>query len=354
MRTPVMAAWLALLGSLALACGDGATEAGAEVTTGGEAAPAPPPDPLALVPTDAFSVMRVDLATLRRSPYWPTITAWLDDAERAAADAGQPMATLRTMRQALDRMEVVVIATTPPSTPGAEPDPIVIARGSFVEDELRQLVVGSGASAPRESQGQTVHVGPEFAGAQIGDHTWLVAPEPELEALLARYRSGGGPIASDALRGMAERVDLAGAPAAFAMEVLPDQREIMARRLRIPGTDGIENASTLGARLDISSGLGLIALADMPSAAAAEQLAGQVRGTLDGYSSNVMVRMMGVGPVFDATTVTAGGNEVRLATELSADDTAALLDRLGTFIRLALQSAVMEVAARAGPGAAGP
>jgi hypothetical protein len=258
------------------------------------------------------------------------------------------------MRQALDRTEVVVIATTPPSTPGADPNPIVIARGSFVEEDLRRLVVGSHASVPRESQGQTVHAGPDFAGTQIGDHTWLVAPEAQLEAVLGRYQSGGGPIASDALRGMAERVDLARAPAAFAMEVLPDQRALMARRLRIPGTNGIENASTLGARLDISSGLSLLALADMPSDAAAEQLAGQVRGTLDGYSRNVMVRMMGVGPVFDATTITSGGTEVRLATELDADNTAALLDRLGTFIRLALQSAVMEIAAQAGPGVAVP
>jgi hypothetical protein len=56
-----------------------------------------------------------------------------------------------------------------------------------------------------------------------------------------------------------------------------------------------------------------------------------------------MVRMMGVGPVLDGTSVTAAGTEARLVTRLDDATTRAVFDRLGSFIRLALESVVIEM-----------
>ena len=335
--------WLWCFAFLVAACGSSAsdTEHGGDAAEEAQA----PPEPLGLVPADAFAIVRVDLAQLRASPYWPVFSGWLDDAERAGTEAGQPLESMRALRATLDASEQIVIATVPSGEP--DPAPVVIARGSYSEAELRRFVRGpNGTDADvrvRESRGLTVLVGPEISGAQIGTHTWLVAPEPQLEAVLGRWGSGGGPIGSDALRAMAERVGLADAPAAFAIEILPDVRARIARRNRVPGTRGIEQASTIGGRLEIADGLHLVALAEMQSDAAAEQLAAQASSVLDGYAGNVMVRMMGVGPVLDGTSVTAAGTEARLVTRLDDATTRAVFDRLGSFIRLALESVVIEM-----------
>ncbi len=338
---------------LAAACGSSAPEG---PTTPEAAVEAPPPAPLALLPSDTFAVLRLDLVALRASPYYPTITGWLDEAETSAEQAGQATGALSMVRATLDRADEVVVGFVP-TAQSDRPDPLVVARGRFSEEELRRIVGSSNVpDAPVRSEqrrGFTVHVGADAAGAQIGEHTWLVGAEQHVDAMLGRYASGGGPLASDALRAMAERVELESATASFAMEVLPEVREQMRRRLRSP-IDGVEEARRVGARLAVSDGIDLLALADMQSPEAASELAGRARALLGDYAGNIVVRMMGVGAVLESTTVDTEGASARLVTRVDDATTRRVLDQIGSFVRLALRAAVADMAVAGTEPAASP
>lgn len=341
--------WLCCVLAPLAACGGSAPEAVEPAGTAAVVAveASAPPAPLSLLPADTFAVLRLDLERLRQSPYWPTIDGWLDDAEASAAEAGQPMDTLRALRDTLNRATVLVVGFIPPAEPSAQPEPVVVARGRFDGDALAAFV-----RDPRDPQtpvrteqrrGFEVFVGPRTSGAQIGEHTWLIGSAPHLDAMLGRVQADGGPLASDRLRAMAERVELSTATGAFAMEVLPEIRGQMRRRMMGPAA-GAEEAAALGARIELSSGIDLLVLAEMQGEAAAAQLAQRAEGFLDGMASSMVVRAMGVSPVFQGTSVTTAGATAQLTTRLDDATTRDLLDRLGSFVRLALQAAVAEAA----------
>jgi hypothetical protein len=100
-------------------------------------------DALSLVPANAVSVGMVKIADLRTSPLSGLLLQQTDkmstdgEAEKFLTEAG--------LSPAKD-IDVLVVATTPRTTLGAEADPLVIAEGRFSVERLTSALVARGAT----------------------------------------------------------------------------------------------------------------------------------------------------------------------------------------------------------------
>ena len=96
---------------------------------------------LSLVPANAVTVGMVHLADMRSSPLSSVLFHHVDrmstdgDAERFLLEAGL---------QPLDDVDVLVVATSPRTSFGSEPDILVIAEGDFQPDRLASALLARG------------------------------------------------------------------------------------------------------------------------------------------------------------------------------------------------------------------
>jgi len=308
-----------------------------------------PSDPVEMLPSDTFAVLRVDVAQIRRSPYYGTISEWLAQVgEMANQDADSDNDDFERLVQILDRTDVAFVGTVPGPSEDADPDILVVMRGTYREGELERFVRGQETfqghrqTVRTEVRGERqVLVGEETSATAIDDHTWLIATGRRLDEMIARAEGRGGatPRSSDTFRAMAERVGFDRSALALVAEATPWLKRALAEDASATEAAFVNALVSFGARLTLSDGLDGLAIAETTSELVATAIVEEAESGLRDLSGQMMVAAVGLGAILENTRVRVEGPSAVL--KLRADDatTRAFLARIGGFLTLALQAA---------------
>lgn len=320
----------ALLIVALVGCGGGTTAGGPDVAHGGDAVPEGPPPPMAYLLPETVGVTHVDVAALRATPYYETLSGLLVDL----ADFGEESRPV--VMDALSRSEAVLVGSV--RTPTGIANAPVVARGQYRPDELFTLLRQQyGAQLLTEQRGaQTLHFVPDGFAMQIEDHTWILGHRDLAEAVVARLDQRTPPPLPAELSAMMARVRLGdGAVLTLAVLLERTDREAIAREVPQMPRTAVDEVERFGARLELAGSFRLEAVADAGDPQSARTLSQQARTLISGASGNFMLRAMGVGPFFDGSQVVAQGNEAILTLEVAETDALSMLDRVGGLLELA-------------------
>ncbi len=315
---------------------------GAQTTGTGDAdeAPAVPADLLALVPANPAVLVRVDVAALRASPYWSTMSGWVGIL------AGQMQGPADDLTRLLERTDELVWGVWD-SDDGD--DVLILARGSFQPGELEQVF----REAATES-GETVRdkrvdgfgllATRRVVGGHLDARTWITAPLARVRASIAAGTGRAPGLRSGAAyRAVATEVGFDGGAVAFIGEVTPMVRREAAQTAEHGGDEGRIAQLVLGfrqggARLDVRDGLAVTAVGDATSAQAAASAAGFVRSQAQEFGSSIPAMMLGVAPVLSRVDVQVHGTRATGSVRASDAEVRTILARLDGFVRVALEA----------------
>jgi len=303
-----------------------------------------PPDPLVLLPSDTVGVLRIDMRRLRQSPYYPTVQGWVEQMEEVAAEQGR--AGAGDAGDVLERTDLILVAATSAGPDGADPDVMVVARGSYREGELAAWArEGRAPDEPplreEEWSGHAILTNDEASMAALGTHTWLVATGDRIVEMLSRADGGGGatPRSSDVFRAMAERIGFEQHDVTIVAEMTPHLREQLAEEARAATEQAfIESLVSFGLRLDVQDGIDGEAIAETTNPVVAAALVDEARRQLDRARGEMMVRVIGLGPVLDGTSVRVEGPTAYGTLRTDDAATRTLLARVESLVMLAIQA----------------
>ena len=310
---------------------------GVEITTGGEQTPI---DPMAILPTNAFFVLRVDVDRLQRSPYADALTDSLEGAQPAGAEPAMSSA----MSKALDDTQLIVAAGEPPPSPEANPPFVAVLRGRYEPGQLERVVreaLDERGELPQVTElvGHEVYIHGEIAAAELDGQTWVVAPEARMRELLERaeLRAGGpGPWTDPELKALGERVGFNDAMAAGEVRALPE----MTRRAEAPIQPGPFDPKALdaiaygGFRFDAADGIAAQVLVETTEPWAAESLVGTARTELRAAGQNPFVGMLGLAPALANAQLTHEGTLAGVSLQLTDGQTRQVITSVGAMLAM--------------------
>jgi hypothetical protein len=329
-----------VLFALLWACG-GSTPEAEEPT--GEATP-PPVEPEAWLPPDSELVARIDLASIRQSPFFDTIAGFAVQAERALAERGVaiPLGTGRLLG-GVDQIYLGLLLT--------REEGVAILRHRIPAEELDAALRAAqdDRHAPVFTRFDTVRdhqawIGEDLEAADLGGGVLAIATTGKLADVMARHgvAAGRGPLDQPRLAALAAR-------AAYDegdVGVVATFNEVLKERMRRRGRSADE-IDALGARLSIANGVDGFGVADTASPTVATDLAMRAMSEISAIRRQPMVAMLGLTPALAGTTVRAESKSVIGEVHISREDTADLIGRLSGFLTIALES----LAAELGPSA---
>ncbi|MFW6066725.1 MAG: hypothetical protein ACOC97_00185 [Myxococcota bacterium] len=344
--------WIALgVGLFGCAGGEPAQEpsasAGGEVAAGEEPAPPPVPEPLRLLPSDAFAVVEIDMDRLRASDYHDRVATWL---------LGQlsPHPERREVgRDVLSRTRRIVIGVLPPGADGADPEAVVAARGDYDPELLARFMqqAGNPVAEVHTIAGHRVYVEKDVWAAEIPGPTWVFASAGWIRALLEKTAPGmedPSPLDRDELRAMAHRVGFGEAPVTAVAEVLPEVRAELGDGRWLARETG-QALREAGLRLELDDGATARVIVQTDDRASAQRLATRVGELIRWGGANVFVSMLGLRPVFEATEIRAEGSTAVLTVHLEDVQVRRLLARLEAMAGQVLQEQGVELRIDEGP-----
>lgn len=329
---------LLVLASAAVGCAHGSAEAGAsaEVSASGAQAsgsagraarrrPPPAPDPLRLVPDDAFAVVDVELDRLRRSPYYERVVRWWLSQTRLDPDRQ------RVARDVLERTHRVVLGVLRPGTPGEDPEWVVVTRGDYHDGELAKVMRHTGpVSEVQTIEGRPVYVESDVWAAEVAGPTWVFANAGWVRGLLERTDpalSGTSPLDHEPMRAMAERVGFGHDMITAVAEVPPEIRDRLGDDRWLSRDTG-QALRYAGARLRLDSGADLEVVVQTTDERSGARLSGRLVELLEWGGRNVLVSMLGLGPVFQGTKVRPDRDAAIVSVQLDDVQVRSLLARL--------------------------
>lgn len=318
------------------ACG-GAQTTG---TSGAGGTPTVPQDLLALVPADPAVLVRVDVAAVRGSPYWATVSGWI------GVLAGQMDGPADDLTRLLERTDELVWGVW--DSEGGD-DVLILARGSFQAGELervfREAAAESGETVrEKRVDGFGLLATRRVVGGHLDARTWITAPLARARAAIAAGTAGAPGLRSgETYRAIASDVGFEGGAVAVIGEVTPMVRAEAAQTAEHGGDEGRIAQLVLGfrrggARLDVRDGLALTAIGDAASAEAARDAAGFVRTQAQAFGSSIPAMMLGVAPVLSRVDVQVHGTRATGSVRASDAEVRTILARLDGFVRVALDS----------------
>lgn len=307
----------------AAGCGSKAAERGAtaqggvQVTSGGTAPSAPaPPDPLQLLPRDAFAVVDVDLDRLRASAYYQEALRWYLSQSSIDADRRD------LVHRVLDATHHAVIGALRPAAPGRDPEWVVVTQGRYEPGQLRRIMtIGHNAAKVGKSGGRPVFVSGDIQAVELPGPTWLFTEGPRARASLDRSGDAApdsSPLDRPALRAVADRVGFGRAALTAVAEVPPELRSEVGDGRWFARETG-QALRTAGLRLAFEQGADVrlvVGTADGPSAVV---LARRVEELLQWAEGNMFIAMFGLRPLLEATQVRADGSP-NVVLHLHVDD----------------------------------
>lgn len=273
-------------------------------------------DLAALVPAGIDTVIEVDMAALRRSPW-------------TSAALPQPDARLRQQKaEALgydvtDDVEQMIYAVT---EAGSGAPTLVIARGHF---KTANVEAGFRARWPNATsdawRGVVVLSSGENALTSLSTRTFVSGPPDKVRAVIDRAFGVGVDSSNAGNHGTAGpgrgalRRALLGSPGQTAPALLLTVALGSAIRARIGETFPLPRELTqLGARLDVGETLEIEALGILDSREAAETLARRLGQILGGWQTRSALALLGLGDLLRGVRVAAEGARVRARTSVAA------------------------------------
>ncbi|MFW5876445.1 MAG: hypothetical protein ACOCXM_06880 [Myxococcota bacterium] len=347
-RPTAAAAGLVVLAALTFGCERSAAEStpggSAPAAAGGESAeeaPPPIPEPLALLPSDAFAVVDVNMNRLRDSPYHDPAVQWLQgqltpSPERQAVG-----------RRMLAKTERVLVGVLPPGAQGDHPEAVVVAQGDYGPGELEEFMrqAGEPVAEVHTIEGHRVFVEKDVWAAEVPGPTWVFASASWIRGLLERTRPGmhdPSPFERQNLQAMADRIDFGHAMITAVAEVLPRARDELGDD-RWFARDTGQALREVGVRADLPGGADLEVVVHTADATSARDFAQRTGELIQWAGGNVFVGMLGLGPVFDATEVRAEQRSAVLDLHLEDADVRRLIARLEAMAGPLLQQQGVEL-----------
>lgn len=293
----------------------------AETTAGGVKARGPrtAPDDNDLwnaVPGDVESLIDVDLAALRASP-------WSQALMQGSLDGDRDERRRRFGYDVFTEAERMVMA-------GAEatggPDTLTIARGRFDGERIRGAFLAAipGASAT-QWRGSALWEGQGRAVALVTPRTLAQGDGQRVRAAIDAAWAIVGDAGTGPLGEIRRSLDADKNPAAVtvALTVTEGMRARAAGVLAVP--DGLHR---IGARLDLGEDLNLDGVALFDSHAHAVGAASIWNEAVRQYSRQAMVLLLGFGPVVQGVKVDAEGSRVHVRLHIGADKREGLAEKL--------------------------
>ena len=337
---------MAVTASLAAACAD--VPRLATTSVGGQSTPRGNDDLGALVPAGTETVLEIDLAALRASPWSRGIFA------SASADERARHAERRGFDEMMDVDKAVFAGGS------RDPASLTLAQGRFERDRVARAFAddlrasdGEPAASSVESSWRGVSVWHDGGG---GRAIAFLTPQTLLSGPLAAVRGaidcalGAAPDAC-AERGLADaRSALEGGPAArpalrLAAIVTEGLRARVRGELWAEGSgDALRAVQRVGARLDVGSGLDVDVVAWLDSARDADLLAASLAALIRDLKARRALNAFGLAPFLDFR-VAARGPRVLGGLHIDEDRREDLAAKLG--------AVAQAIAAHKGGGGAG-
>lgn len=329
---------LALLTLASLASCGGAQTTG--TADGSDVTPPVPEDLLALVPANPAVVVRVDVAAVRGSPYWSTISGWVGIL------AGQMDGPADDLTRLLERTDELVWGIW--DSEGGD-DVLILARGSFQPGELEQVFRQAATEAgetvlEKRVEGFGLLATRRVVGGHLDARTWITGPLARARAAIAASAGREPGLRSGAAyRAIAGDVGFEGGAVAVVGELTPMMRAEAAQTAEHGGDEGRIAQLVLGfrqggARVDVRDGLVVTALGDASSAQAASAAAEFVRSQAQAFGSSIPAMMLGVAPVLSRVDVQVRGTRATGSVRASDAEVRSILARLDGFVRVALEA----------------
>lgn len=287
-------------------------------------------DALSLVPVDAVSVGVVKLRELRTSPLSSVLFQHTDkmsgngEADTFLAEAG--------LDPSKD-VDILVVATSPRTRFGSEPEILVVADGRFNVDRLTKALVSRGAVKKSDANGM-YYLFPESKTQKTEDGA-VAFPDSSLaiigtesavtEALAARTAGGTGFVTASGLGQDLGRVD-ANASAFALIDVTRAQR--LTGGARVPGAGGqkaalaaaIKSISTVALwATDTGDSLKLGAVGLAGDAETLELLEDTIRGALSAMRLAVKDKSPDMVSVLRRFSVERTSDAIRISGTIPAD-----------------------------------
>ncbi len=292
-----------------------------------------PLDPLSVLPRATISVVTVDIARLRTSPYYPTVHGWLDLLPDMTPERRQALETVITTT---DRAMFAMVSRGDRSAElGA-----IYFEGRFAEGQIGDLL-RTIAAPPQAERFQEVQIG-DYSGVgdddaavlQLEDGKYIMGPHQYIrESLQSPQRPAS---LSDANVAALEQA-LGATPAAIRGWVQLDAsaQRLLARESDLPA-ELVEQLLAGAFVVDFADGATAEALGQTTSPQVAAQLAEVLQAEVDRYTTGLPARAAGLHLLNEGMTVAPDAERVRLNFAMSNEDTTALLSRLDNLFRLML------------------
>jgi hypothetical protein len=293
----------------------------AETTVGGVKARGPRTEPddrdlWNVVPADVESLVDVDLAALRASP-------WSRALMQGNLDGDREERRRRFGYDVFTEAERMIVA-------GAEanggPDTLTVARGRF--DGARAggafLAATPGATATAW-RGSALWEGGGHALALVTPRTLAQGDGPRVRAAIDASWAIVGDAGSGPLGELRRSLDADRNPPAVTMAVIVTEgmRARAAGVMAVP--DGLRR---IGARLDLGADLNLEGAALFDSHGHAVAAASIWNEALRVYTRQPMVILLGLGPVFQGMTLAAEGSRVHVRLHIGAEKREGLAEKV--------------------------
>jgi hypothetical protein len=293
----------------------------AETTTGAVRARGPRTGPddndlWNVVPGDAESLIDVDLAALRASP-------WSQSLMHGSLDGEADERRRRLGYDVFTEAERMLVAG---SEAAGQSSTLTIARGQFAMDRITSAFqTATPGAAPAQWRGSPLVEGEGRAVALVTPRTIAHGSAPEVRAAVDAAWAVVGDASAGALGELRRTLDADKNPPAVtvALTVTDAMRARAAGVLAVP--DGLHR---LGARLDLGEDLNLDAVALFDSNAHAVAAASVWNEAARLYARQPMVLLLGLGPVLGGATVAAEGSRVHVHLHIGADKREGLAEKL--------------------------
>ncbi|MEP6654354.1 MAG: hypothetical protein ABJA82_13410 [Myxococcales bacterium] len=276
-----------------------------------------------LVPQGVQTVIDVDMAQLRRSPWViPTLEARDQRARAAKAE------TLGYDDVA--DVDHVIYAVT---AAGAEAPTLVIAQGRFDGARIQEAFRTRWPGATQEQQrGIAMMVSGENTMALLTVRTFVSGAPPMVRAVIDRAFGVGRDVAADPVLGPTRRAlcpeGAAARPALLAVVAMDDKI-----RARIGDAASVPpQLHQVGVRLDLGGGLEGKALGILDDRASAQTLARRLDRLLSDTMTRLTLRAMGLGMLLTGTTVVVDGARVLVRLSVAEEHRPALSALLKTVV----------------------
>jgi hypothetical protein len=296
------------------ACGGAAHKAAPSVP----AAPVPPSDPWAWLPEDSALLAQLVTAPFRETPLWPI---W-ERARRerlALGDLVEP-----------DKLERVLFGGA--ARGDQTPSFVAALTGTFGPGYLEARAAQRQVQPERHGLLSFYRSG-ELAFAQVYPELILVCSDDRVEALGAR--ASAGPLAKvregALFRSLGARINTESADLALIAEDRDgDKKALIQRRAQRYGialpADQLVRAAT---SLDMGpSSTALVAVVETTGVAEADALRQSFQDTLSALEGNLLVNLLGLGPLVKALAVNTDAQYVNLRGLLSQADFNSTLERV--------------------------